>query len=98
MDFAERNRIFLKKLRDLPEHQKKIILWTIVIILALIMGTFWVRSAAYNFLKIGGEIKNVKMPEINTPNTPSLNILQTSPAKILPEQNLGGQAAPGNTK
>jgi len=52
MNFAERNRQFLAKMRALPENKKKIILWTIVAILALIMGFFWVRNVINNFSKI----------------------------------------------
>ena len=57
--FAERNRKFLDKLRNLPEQQKKIVLWTIVAVLAIIMGFFWVRGAIYNFSKIGGAVENI---------------------------------------
>jgi len=52
MNFADRSRIFIGKLRELPDRKKKIILWTIVIILALIMSVFWIKSAANNLSKI----------------------------------------------
>ena len=80
MSFAEKNRIFLDKMRNLPEQKKKIILWTIVVVLAIIMGIFWIRSAANTLEKIGESTKNVNFPELNMPDIPAmpdLNILQT---------------------
>ena len=72
MDFkkiAEKNRIFLAKLQSLPEKKKKIILFTIVIILGLAMGFFWLTGAINNFSKIGESIKSI--------NLPSTSVLQT---------------------
>ena len=60
MTFAERNRKFILKLQSLPEKKKKIILWTIVAILAVIMGFFWLRGAINSFSKIGSEFKIIK--------------------------------------
>ena len=68
----------IKKLQNLPENKKKIILWTVVVVLALPMGFFWVKGAMNDLSKIGGEVKNIKMPEINVPQTPALDILQTT--------------------
>ena len=45
MNFKE----FILKLQSLPETKKKIILWTIVIIIGFFMGFFWVRGAVHNF-------------------------------------------------
>ncbi|OGZ70100.1 MAG: hypothetical protein A2904_00370 [Candidatus Staskawiczbacteria bacterium RIFCSPLOWO2_01_FULL_33_9] len=53
---------YIEKLRALPDKQKKIILWTIVIILALVMGFFWIRSAINSFSKIEESIKKVNIP------------------------------------
>ena len=75
---AENNRAIIKKLRSLPEEKKKAILWIVVTIAAIIMGTFWIKSTIDNFSKISGDIKNIKMPEISTPAMPSLDILQTT--------------------
>ena len=80
MGFADKNRIFLEKLRNLPEQKKKIILWTIVVVLGIVMGIFWIRSAANTLDKIGEATKSVKLPELNMPELPSmpdLDILQT---------------------
>ena len=59
MNFAERNRAFIEKLQNLPENKKKIILWAVVVILAVIMGFFWVRGAINNFSKIGESVKSI---------------------------------------
>lgn len=79
-------RPYIEKLQNLPENQKKIILWVIVGILAFIMGFFWVRGAVNNFSKIGQSIGEIKMPNIDTsdmPKLPALDILQTtSPSNV----------------
>lgn len=36
---------FLEKLRNQPEHIRKLILWTIVIIIALILGSLWIYNS-----------------------------------------------------
>jgi len=41
---------FLEKIRSLPEKTRKIILWAIVIVLALIMFSWWIKQL--NFPKI----------------------------------------------
>jgi len=95
---AEKSRTFLVKLQNLPENKKIIILWTIVVILGAGMGYFWVNSAIKSFPKLGeaagSVISSINIPSSDMPSMPSLDILQTSPTKILPEQNLGGQATP----
>lgn len=68
-------REFLTKLQKLPDKQKKIILWVIVIILALTMGYFWFRGAMNNLQKLGENIGQIKLPDIQTPTT---DILQTT--------------------
>jgi len=45
MSITEKIRKKMEWLQSLPENQKKIILWTIVVILAIIMGFFWIRGA-----------------------------------------------------
>ena len=80
MNIAERNRIFLAKLQSLPDQKKKIILWTIVIILAVIMGFFWLKGAMNTLSKISESAQNIKIPQIDTSNIPampSLNVSQT---------------------
>ncbi|MCX6724279.1 MAG: hypothetical protein NT155_03880 [Candidatus Staskawiczbacteria bacterium] len=79
MKFEIKN--YLAKLQSLPEQRKKIILWTVVVILGLTMGFFWVRGAMDSLSGVGKEMQNVKLPEIDTsqiPAMPSLDILQTT--------------------
>ncbi|MEK7503398.1 MAG: hypothetical protein AAB577_00200 [Patescibacteria group bacterium] len=51
---------FLEKIRSLPEKQRKIILWVIVIVLGLIMLTWWVG-------RIPERIKGLSLPKIEMP-------------------------------
>jgi len=57
----------IDKLQKLPESKKKNILWTIVLILAIIMGFFWIKGVIRNFSKIGQEIQKIELPQIETP-------------------------------
>lgn len=77
MTFAERNRKFLEKLRNLPDKQKKIILWTVVIIAGILLGSLWVKSAVYNFSKIGENISKVNLPEIDLSGAPKISSLDS---------------------
>ena len=77
MNFKE----FITKLQSLSEHQKKIVLWTIVVVLAVIMGFFWVRGTMDTLSRIGGEIGKIEMPKIDVsdmPKLPNLDVLQTT--------------------
>ena len=74
MSFAEKNRIRIEKLQNLPENKKKIILWTIVAILAVIMGFFWVRGAINNFSIIGQSVQGIKLPKIDTSDMPKIDL------------------------
>jgi len=74
-------RDFILKLQNLSDQKKKIILWTIVVILAVIMGFFWIKGTINTLSKIGESAQNTKIPQINTsdiPATPSLDVLQTA--------------------
>ncbi len=64
MDFKSK----LEYLRNLPDKQKKIILWVIVAVLAIIMGFFWVKSAINRISNLGSEIENVQFPSIEDLN------------------------------
>lgn len=74
MALKENFQNFLKVLRELPEHQKKIILWAIVAALAIIMGIFWIRQATNNLNKIGESIGQIEFPEMDTKLINSQNI------------------------
>lgn len=49
---------FVAKLRSLPENQKKIILFTVIIIVGLIIGFFNIISTKRNISKIGQSLKS----------------------------------------
>ena len=66
---------FITKLQNLPEHKKKIVLWAVVGILAVVMGFFWVRGAMDKFSKFGQSPNPLNLPSINMP---SLDLLQTT--------------------
>jgi hypothetical protein len=86
MTFAEKNRIFLAKLQNLPDKKKKIILWTVVAVLGLAMGIFWVRGAINNLSKINGEMQSVKIPQMNIPNIPTPNLENTNNQNLTPNK------------
>ena len=71
---AEKIRNFLAKLQNLPEHKKKIILWTVVVILGVIMGFFWVKGFMGSLPGIENSIKLIKLPVVNNlqVNIPSI--------------------------
>jgi len=78
--FADRNRKFIAKMQSWPESKKKIVLWTIVGVLAIIMIFFWINGVVKSFSKISQNI-NIEMPKIDTsnmPSVPSLDIQQTT--------------------
>jgi len=74
MNIAEKIRNNLQKLQSLPEQKKKIILWTIVAVLAVIMGFFWVKSAIVNVSKMGQEFQKIELPEIQMPEAPNIDL------------------------
>lgn len=71
MNFRE----FIIKLQNLPDKHKKVVLWTIVAVLGLTMGYFWVRGAMNNLQKMGESMSQIKLPEIQTSE---INILETT--------------------
>jgi hypothetical protein len=71
---SEKIKGFLEKLQNLPDHEKKIILWAIVIIFTIILGYFWSIRATNNLKEIGNNVNQIKFPEIQMPATVSLDI------------------------
>ena len=65
---------FLEKIRNLPESKRKIILWAIVIVLALIMLFFWIGNIpkSLNNFQGGQFIKDLNLPKIELPQVPEL--------------------------
>lgn len=78
MDIAKKIKTLLIKLQNLPEDKKKIVLWTIVAVLAVIMGFFWIRTTIDRVSKFNGEMKNIEIPNLDISNMPSLDILKTT--------------------
>jgi len=70
-------REILTKLRNLPDNKKKVVLWTIVVGLAVIMGFFWIMSSIDRLSKLGQATQEIRFPTIDTSKIPSLDILQT---------------------
>jgi len=48
---------FIKKLQKQPEHIRKIILWSVVIIVGLVLAVLWIHNSYQ-------EIKNLQLKEI----------------------------------
>ena len=65
---------FLEKIRNLPESKRKIILWAIVIVLALIMLIFWIGNIpkSLNNFQGGQFIKDLNLPKIAIPQMPEI--------------------------
>lgn len=59
---------FLEKLRALPESQKKVIFFAVIIIAALIIGFFQIRATVKNVSKIQQSIGEIKFPEFIPPD------------------------------
>jgi len=67
VDIQSNLKNYITKLQALSDKRKKIVLWTVVIILGMIMIVFWARSAAKRIDDIS---KNIKFPEISQTETP----------------------------
>jgi hypothetical protein len=70
---TEKIRNFFIKLQNLPETNKKIILWAIVIVMGGVMGYFWVQSSANRLSELGegannqeAQITDIKLPVMPT--------------------------------
>jgi hypothetical protein len=67
----------LKNLQNLPERQKKIVLWAIVVILGIIMLGFWIKGTAAWFNSLGQSFSQFKIPEVKVDRS---LLLTTSPS------------------
>lgn len=59
---------YIKKLRALPEKQKKIILWTIVVVVAMGMVFFWFKVSIKRLEKLEESVKKIDIPSIEIKN------------------------------
>ncbi len=73
MDFKLKIKNWLEYLRALPDNKKKIIMWSVVGIVALVMGGFWINGAVKSFSKIGQSVGDIKLPQIDMPNIQTLS-------------------------
>ena len=71
MDF----RAYIEKLRGTSDKNKKIVLWTIVAVLGLVMGFFWIRGTMDSLSKLGNQVGEIKFPEIEMQQTDALDNL-----------------------
>lgn len=69
---------FLAKLRDLPEVKKKVIIFTVVGFVGLVLGYFWVTNAANHLSKISA----VSLPTIDIPQD------KDNTSKVVADSNL----------
>jgi len=58
----------ITKLQNLPDDKKKIILWTIVVAVGLVMGFFWIKGAVNGLSKISGSVQKIEIPNLNSDN------------------------------
>jgi hypothetical protein len=63
---------FIKKLQNLPDKHKKIILWVIVAILAIAFCFFWFKGAMNKLSNLGNEIGKIQLPQIESPQMPEI--------------------------
>jgi hypothetical protein len=66
---------FLEKLRALPDDRKKIILWSVVAVLAIGMGIFWIKGIINSFDKIGQTANQFNLPQVEMPEIPDITNL-----------------------
>lgn len=75
---------FLEKLRRLPEFQRKLILWTIVIVLALVLFILWVRNVREKLRNFPREElrEQVQFPALPNVETPEFEIPKLSEEEL----------------
>lgn len=72
---------FLKKIQSLNIKTRKIILWTIAIVLGIIFLTAWAKITLLRFqgFNNSGAIDQIKKPEIEIPSIEMPNFFELSP-------------------
>jgi nitrogen fixation protein len=58
----------IDKLRALPDKNKKIIIWSVVVLLGIIMGGFWVKVSMARLNELGQSANQIELPKLNIPN------------------------------
>jgi hypothetical protein len=67
MEKESKIRKFVVKLQGLPDAQKKIIIFSVAIVAALIMGFFWIKSSADRIKNAGQSLQLMDLPKIDIP-------------------------------
>ncbi|MBZ9578042.1 hypothetical protein KJA13_03360 [Patescibacteria group bacterium] len=59
----------LKKLQKQPEHVRKMILWSVVIIVGLVLAVLWINSSYKGIQKLESQniIQELNVPKIEMP-------------------------------
>jgi len=91
MEKESKIRKFILKLQGLPDSQKKIIIFSVAIVAALIMGFFWIKSSADRISKVGESFQSMDLPKIDMPGSVDNN---ASPSPT----NTGTQVQTANWK
>ncbi|MDO8474185.1 MAG: hypothetical protein Q7S62_01435 [bacterium] len=47
--------MWIHKLQQLPEKKRKIILWGILVVIALVMIVWWIDNIRETFIRYGGQ-------------------------------------------
>ena len=84
------------KLHELKERTRKIILWTTIIALGIVLLAWWSRGLSEKIDEIQKEGIGIELPEIDTgidfPEIPNINVESPSENKeTIVEQNGKGQ-------
>ena len=85
MNFADKNRAFWEKTRNLPEKKKRIILWTIVAIVAIVVCFLGVIDTERFVQKISKSMSQIKLPEVPGSSVP----MPTIPTPTPPSASIG---------
>jgi len=83
MDFKTKAKEYLVKLQNFPDQQKKIILWTIVVILGLIMAFFWFKVAVGRLSKISSEAQSIQNIKIEFPQVEAPDIIPATGSQMI---------------
>ncbi len=85
MKISEKIRNFIVKLQALPEAKKKIVFFSVMAIVVLIVGVWGFFATKNNIGKIGESVKNINLPKFDMPqdsgvSMPSVNGSQNQTA------------------
>lgn len=75
---------FLEKLRGLPQSQRKIILWSVVVVLALILFILWTKNVKKKLESFQGkEVRQqFQVPELPAIETPQVELPEISEEEL----------------